>query len=199
MMRRKTLLCRSAKSLLIPHGSSLGGARPKASIIDPHGQLWIAKFPSRKTGDIGGWEAVVNILAIKAGLNVAEGKAERFTKPHHSYLTKRFDRIKDSRIHFASAMTLLGYTDGADAAAKVSYLHLAEFIVRHGAHPMPIWKNSGCDDFQYLYQYADDITKPWFPANLQGMDTIAGLRYQPYSQFLRVESEYFRNQQRARS
>jgi serine/threonine-protein kinase HipA len=123
-------------NLLISPGSSLGGARPKASVIDPQGQLWIAKFPSKKDErDIGGWEAVVNILAIKAGLNVAEGKARRFTQDHHSYLTRRFDRVKGKRIHFASAMTLLGHSDGADAAANVSYLHLAELIVRHGARP----------------------------------------------------------------
>jgi len=123
-------------SLLISPGSSLGGARPKASVIDPAGQLWIAKFPSKKDDrNIGGWEAVVNILAEKAGLRVAKGEARRFTQHHHSYLTMRFDRDKNNRFHFASAMTLLGHADGADAAANVSYLHLAEFIVRHGAHP----------------------------------------------------------------
>jgi serine/threonine-protein kinase HipA len=122
--------------LLISPGSSLGGARPKASVIDPSGQLWIAKFPSRKDDwDTGGWEGVVNILAQKAGVNAAEGNARRFTQDYHSFLTKRFDREGTGRIHFASAMTLLGQTDGADAATDVSYLHLAEFIVRHGAQP----------------------------------------------------------------
>lgn len=123
-------------NLLISPGASLGGARPKANVIDPGGQLWIAKFPSRKDDhDIGGWEAVVNDLAVKAGLSVAEGKARRFSQDYHTFLTSRFDRMKDSRIHFASAMTLLGYTDGADAASGVSYLDLAEFIMRHGARP----------------------------------------------------------------
>ena len=123
-------------NLLISPGSSLGGARPKASVSDPNGQLWIAKFPSRKDDhDMGGWEAVVNELARKAGLHVAEGKARRFTQDYHTFLTKRFDRIENKRIHFASAMTLLGYMDGADAAAGVSYLHLAEFIMRYGASP----------------------------------------------------------------
>jgi len=122
--------------LLISPGSSLGGARPKASVVDPGGQLWIAKFPSRKDDwDTGGWEAVVNNLAQKAGVNVAEGNARRFTQDYHTFLTKRFDRKGKERIHFASAMTLLGQTDGADAATHVSYLHLAEFIMRHGAEP----------------------------------------------------------------
>jgi serine/threonine-protein kinase HipA len=123
-------------NLLISPGSSLGGARPKASVVDPQGNLWIAKFPSRKDDrDMGAWEAVVNELAVKAGLQIAEGKAKRFSQDYHSFLTRRFDRIGNKRIHFASAMTLLGYTDGTDATAGVSYLHLAEFIMRHGAAP----------------------------------------------------------------
>ncbi len=118
--------------LLLP-GASLGGARPKASVIDPEGRLWIAKFPSGSDDrDIGGWEAVVNELALRAGLNVAKGQARRLTRQHHTFLTRRFDRDGDRRIHFASAMTLLGRTDGADAAIS-SYLELAECIARVGA------------------------------------------------------------------
>jgi len=125
-------------NLLIFPGSSLGGARPKASVVDPSGHLWIAKFPSRKDErDTGGWEAVVNNLAVKAGVHVAEGNARRFTQDYHTYLTKRFDRSDKGRIHFASAMTLLGMMDGeaASSAGGVSYLHIAEFIMRHGARP----------------------------------------------------------------
>jgi serine/threonine-protein kinase HipA len=123
-------------NLLISPGSSLGGARPKASVKDPGGSLWIAKFPSRNDDhDVGAWEAVVNELAVKAGVSIAEGNAKRFTQTNHTFLTKRFDRVGDKRIHFASAMTLLGYSDGMDAGMGVSYLHLAEFIMRHGAAP----------------------------------------------------------------
>jgi serine/threonine-protein kinase HipA len=112
-------------------------ARPKASVIDPGGDLWIAKFPSKgDTSDTGAWEAVVNQLAIAAGLNVAEGRAERLTARHHTYLTRRFDRLSlKKRIHFASAMTLLGRTNGENGSTGVSYLHLAEFIQRNGANP----------------------------------------------------------------
>jgi serine/threonine-protein kinase HipA len=123
-------------NLLISPGSSLGGARPKASVVDPGGELWIAKFPSGKDDrDIGGWEMVVNELAARSGVSVAEGRARRLSLHHHTFLTKRFDRRGDNRIHFASAMTLLGYTDGVDSMAGVSYLHLAEFIMRNGATP----------------------------------------------------------------
>ena len=121
-------------AMLIAPGSSLGGARPKASVIDAHNNLWIAKFPSRNDDkDIACWEMVTNQLAISAGLNVAEGKLLRFNNKFHTYLTKRFDRTAaGERIHFASAMTLLGHTDGEDASGA-SYLELMEFISRHGA------------------------------------------------------------------
>lgn len=123
-------------NLLISPGSSLGGARPKASVKDPGGNLWIAKFPSRNDDrDVGAWEAVVNELALKAGLSIAEGNAKRFSQSYHTFLTRRFDRVGDKRIHFASAMTLLGYSDGMDAGVGISYLHMVEFIVRHGAAP----------------------------------------------------------------
>ncbi len=124
-------------NLLMAPGSSLGGARPKAGVMDQDNNLWIAKFPSgNDSRDIGAWEMVVNDLAKSAGLNIAEAMVRKFTTNDHTYLTKRFDRTpKGERIHFASAMTLLGYTDGADFQEGVSYLQLAEFIIRHGAMP----------------------------------------------------------------
>jgi len=78
---------------------------------------------------------VVNELAKKAGLSIAEGKAQILSSRHHTYLSKRFDRTKlGERIHFASAMTLLGYTDGADYQDGTSYLELAEFLMQNGAN-----------------------------------------------------------------
>ena len=123
-------------NMLVAPGSSLGGARPKASVLDGKQHLWIAKFPSNNDGkDIGGWEMVVNELAIKAGLNVAEGTARQFSKKQHTFLTKRFDRTNTGeRIHFASAMTLLGLNDGNDHTEGISYLHIAEFLMRSGAN-----------------------------------------------------------------
>ncbi|MBC7904984.1 MAG: type II toxin-antitoxin system HipA family toxin [Gemmatimonadaceae bacterium] len=120
-------------NMLMAPGASLGGARPKASVVDSKNNLWIAKFPSgNDRTDIGGWEMVVNVLAKEAGLNIAEAQVKKFNSKHHSFLSKRFDRIKGKgRIHFASAMTLLGYSDGAEGA---SYLNLAEFIMQYGAN-----------------------------------------------------------------
>ena len=122
--------------MLVSPGSSLGGARPKANILDDNRDLWIAKFPSKNDGDnVGAWEMVAYELAIKCGIVMAESKAQKFSSQQHTFLTKRFDRtLQGKRIHFASAMTLLGYSDGADAENGVSYLELADFIGKYGGN-----------------------------------------------------------------
>ncbi|MCC5931554.1 MAG: HipA domain-containing protein [Cyclobacteriaceae bacterium] len=122
-------------NMLVAPGSSLGGARPKANILDPKGNLWIAKFPSKKDhDDTGAWEMVTYKMAVAAGIHMAESQAHTFSNDRHTFLTKRFDRANGGgRIHFASAMTQLGYIDGQGADEGVSYLELVEFIQRHGA------------------------------------------------------------------
>jgi serine/threonine-protein kinase HipA len=123
-------------NMLIAPGSSLGGARPKASVVDVNNHLWIAKFPSNfDDRNTGAWEMVANVLAQKSGIQMAEAMIQKFSGRHHTYLTKRFDRTEtNKRIHFASAMTLLGLSDGTDYHDDVSYLNLAEFIMRNGAN-----------------------------------------------------------------
>lgn len=123
-------------NLLIAPGSSLGGARPKASVVDAKGDLWIAKFPSKNDeGNTGAWEWVSYQMAKNSDINVSESMAKQFYSKNHTFLTKRFDRTKQSkRIHFASAMTLLGYTDGNDFQDGVSYLELVDFIKTQGAN-----------------------------------------------------------------
>jgi serine/threonine-protein kinase HipA len=121
---------------LLRPGSSLGGARPKATVLDEKGQLWIAKFPSKQDdNNTGAWEKVASDLARMCGLNVPESKLETFSKQGSTFLVKRFDRDGDRRIHFASAMTLLGKTDGASAADGTSYLDVAAFIKANGSNP----------------------------------------------------------------
>lgn len=119
--------------LLIDPGSSLGGARPKASVIDENGNLWIAKFPSsRDEKNSGAWEMVLNQLANSCGIVVPDAKLQKFSDKHHTFLSKRFDRTENNRrLHFASAMTLLGYQDGADHIDGVGYLDLAGFIIQY--------------------------------------------------------------------
>ncbi|NWB31112.1 type II toxin-antitoxin system HipA family toxin [Pseudomonas gingeri] len=121
--------------MLIAPGGSLGGARPKASVVDDSGHLWIAKFPSvRDDYDVGGWEMVVNALGNSCGLRVASGMAHRFASDHHCFMVKRFDRTEaGGRLHFASAMTLTDRIDGDDASVGASYLELAEVLIRQGA------------------------------------------------------------------
>ena len=132
------------KQLLAP-GSSLGGARPKASVSAPDGSLWIAKFPSKHDDtNVGAWEMVVHDLAVMCGLDVPEAKLENFSKMGSTFLIKRFDRDGTKRIHFASAMTLLGKNDGANAADGSSYLEIASLIRKYGATPkkdlLELWK-----------------------------------------------------------
>lgn len=120
--------------MLIAPGRSLGGARPKASVLDPKQQLWLAKFPSADDEyDVGGWESVVHALARRAGVETADATSRKFGSPHHTFLTKRFDRTaRGRRIHFASAMTLLDRNDGEVGA---SYLDLATVLIQYGARP----------------------------------------------------------------
>jgi len=130
---------------LLAPGSSLGGARPKASVQAADGSLWIAKFPSKNDEyNSGAWEKVVHDLARLCSLNVPESKLETFSKTGSTFLVKRFDRDGKKRIHFASAMTLLGKTDGASGADGTSYLDLASYIRANGAEPkqdlMELWQ-----------------------------------------------------------
>ena len=130
---------------LIKPGSSLGGARPKATVVDTKNQLWIAKFPSKNDeNDTGAWEMVAHELAALCGLNVPEARLEKFSPLGSTFLIKRFDRLENKRVHFASAMTLLEKTDGASAADGSSYLDIAAFIKSCGAQPkkdlVELWK-----------------------------------------------------------
>lgn len=122
-------------NMLMAPGSSLGGARPKANIQDTDGSLWIAKFPSQNDQqDMGAWEMLAYRLAIQSGIEMAPSRVQKFSHHQHTFLTQRFDRkIDNTRIHFASAMTLLGYTDGTDYQDGVSYLELVEFLMQNGA------------------------------------------------------------------
>lgn len=112
--------------LLLAPGSSLGGARPKSSVRDKDGHLAIAKFP-RKDDEINiiAWEAVALSLANKAGIKLPEWRIEAVGR-QQILLSKRFDRKKNIRIPFLSAMSILGAKDNEIH----SYLEIADAI-RH--------------------------------------------------------------------
>ena len=117
---------------LIDPGSSLGGARPKANVVDSDGRLHVAKFPSKK--DLENTELIEHFshrLAARAGIDVARTQTIKISKDRDLLLSQRFDRTADGRrIHFASAMSLLGLDDGAGSATGNGYLDIVEFILR---------------------------------------------------------------------
>ncbi len=117
---------------LVNPGSSLGGARPKANVRDVDGTLWIAKFPSRfDDHDIGAWEKVAHDIAKECNIPVPESRLCRYSDLGSTFLVKRFDRAYDTpgteqRIHFASAMTMLGMRDGNTDGA--GFLDLVDIV-----------------------------------------------------------------------
>lgn len=175
-----------AIKVLIAPGSSLGGARPKSSVVDTKGALWIAKFPSGEDRtDVGAWEMVVHELGEKAGINVPAASLEKFSGSHHTFLTRRFDRTpKGERLHFASAMTLLGRNDGDNFEKGASYLELVDFITSHGSRPESdleqLWKRvlffvcvSNVDDHLRNHGFLLD-EKGWCLAPAYDMNPVHG-------------------------
>ena len=119
---------------LIAPGSSLGGARPKASVRDEKGALCIAKFPSRQdTRDIAAWELVAHSLARQSGIQVPDAKALHYAESAFTtFLVRRFDRTaKGGRVAFVSAMTL---TQRKDGEAGATYLELVDLLQSRGAN-----------------------------------------------------------------
>ena len=197
---------------LIRPGSSLGGARPKATVADTRGDLWIAKFPSKNDeNDTGAWEMTVHELARQCGLNVPSAKLERFSKYGSTFLTKRFDRCGSKRVHFASAMTVLGKEDGASASDGISYLDIAAFIKSGGASPSrdlkELWKRivfsmavSNTDDHLrnhgFIYSEKGWILSPVFDVNPVPYGEQLSLNVDEYDNSISVNlavsiSEYF--------
>jgi serine/threonine-protein kinase HipA len=116
--------------MIFAPGSSLGGARPKASVMDQHGRLAIAKFP-KETDDysIEVWEAIALRLAVRAGIRTSAHELIRGAeKP--VLLSRRFDRDGAARIPFLSALSMMGLKDGE----RGSYPELVDVLTRHGAH-----------------------------------------------------------------
>jgi serine/threonine-protein kinase HipA len=122
-------------AILMAPGSSLGGARPKANILDDEQHPWIAKFPSKHdTIDKAKWEYLAYRLAIKAGIEMSESKIENISGSYSTFFTKRFDRKNGERIHFSSAMTMTGNNEDIVKDNTPSYLDLAEFIQFTGSN-----------------------------------------------------------------
>jgi serine/threonine-protein kinase HipA len=118
--------------LLIAPGSSLGGARPKASVRDSDGTLAIAKFPHRDDdANIVLWEGVALRLAAFAGIAVPQWRVEPVANNKAALVLRRFDRRNGTRVPFLSAMSMLGAADNEPH----SYLEIAEALRQQGAAP----------------------------------------------------------------
>lgn len=126
--------------LLLAPGSSLGGARPKASVKDKKGNLCIAKFPRHDDEyNVVAWEAVALTLASKAGLQVPRFELEKITDKD-VLIVWRFDRTREQRrISYLSAMSMLGARDNE----QHSYLEIVDAIRQYGAAPGKTCANYG--------------------------------------------------------
>jgi serine/threonine-protein kinase HipA len=117
---------------LFAAGSSLGGARPKASVVDADGTLSIAKFPRKGESaldDVCAWEKVALDIFAACGLAVPASRLLRLSG-RSVLLVKRFDREGVRRIPYLSGISAIGGRDGADG---YSYLDLADFLAQEGA------------------------------------------------------------------
>ncbi|MBK9562515.1 MAG: type II toxin-antitoxin system HipA family toxin [Micavibrio sp.] len=154
--------------MLLAPGSSLGGARPKASIRDTNGALSIAKFPKKMTHIMSLFgEAVALTLAAKAGIRTAEWRLENILdKP--VLVLKRFDRNGDIRIPFLSAMSMVGGVDNEEH----SYLELSDALQMHGASPdadrVELWRRivftimiSNVDDHLRNHGFMYERSRGW--------------------------------------
>jgi serine/threonine-protein kinase HipA len=117
--------------LLLAPGSSLGGARPKASVHDKGEHLAIAKFPNKLDEiNIVLWEALALTLAKQAKITVPISRIEKvLNRP--VLISRRFDRLQKKRIPFLSAMSMLGAKDNE----MHSYLEIVDALRQHGSHP----------------------------------------------------------------
>jgi len=126
--------------LIFAPGSSLGGARPKASVMDQHRHLAIAKFPKENDEySVELWEAVAFALARRAGIRTPEHELIRVAD-RPVMLSRRFDRIDDKRVPFLSGLSMMGLKDGE----RGSYPELVDVLTQHGARAK--------DDARELYR-----------------------------------------------
>ena len=154
--------------LLFAPGSSLGGARPKASLRDTDHHLAIAKFPRHDDEyNVVAWEAVALQLARKAGITVPDSRLEHVGgKP--VIVLRRFDRIARQRIPFVSAMSMLGSRENETH----SYMEIADALRLHGAAPKQdipaLWRRmvfnilvSNTDDHLRNHGFVYESTRGW--------------------------------------
>lgn len=121
------------KVLLSP-GSSLGGSRPKATLYNNDGELYLAKFGHKDDEyDVSKIEYFTYLLAKSVGIDISDSSFIEISSKRSVFLTKRFDRNKDERIHYVSFMTLFGANDGD--SPSYSYVDIAEKLQMTSKNP----------------------------------------------------------------
>ena len=117
-------------AIIFAPGSSLGGARPKSSIVDTQGRLAIAKFPKESDDySVEIWEHIALVLAARAGMDVATHEL-KMVDGRYVLISWRFDRKQQQRIPFLSAMSLLQAKDGD----RASYPEIVDELSQHGGN-----------------------------------------------------------------
>ncbi len=172
---------------LVRAGSSLGGARPKAHVLDRAGRVAIAKFPSVSSDawDVMAWEKVSLDLASRAGVIVPGSQLIR-AGHRHVLIVDRFDRNGQARVGYASAMTMLE----ADARQQRSYLEIADVIEERSRAATKdlhqLWRRialsiliSNTDDHLRNHGFLHDRGESWTlsPAFDLNPDPRPGLKY----------------------
>jgi serine/threonine-protein kinase HipA len=167
--------------LLLAPGSSLGGARPKASVVDLDGHLALAKF-GKKDDEFSAvlWEAVALTLAGNAGIHTSEWRLITTTATP-VLLVRRFDRKKEQRIPFLSAMSMLGASDREEHC----YLEIAYALEQYGAKPEKdleqLWRRivftvliSNTDDHLRNHGFLYDTARGWYLSPAYDMNPVPG-------------------------
>lgn len=167
--------------LLLAPGSSLGGARPKASVVDVDGHLALAKF-GKKDDEFSTvlWEAVALTLAEKAGIHTIRWRLIT-SADTPVLLIRRFDRKKDLRIPFLSAMSMLGAADNEEH----SYLEIAYALEQYGAKPEKdleqLWRRivftvliSNTDNHLRNHGFLYDTARGWYLSPAYDINPVPG-------------------------
>lgn len=182
---------------LVHPGSSLGGARPKAGVIGDDGHLYVAKFPSMNDDyDVALWEHHSHLLAKAAGIIAAETSVFETAGRHHTLLSKRFDRTAEKRRrHFASAMTLLGLTDGSNAKTGNGYLDIVDFILQNcrdvESNLRQLFRRVA---FNIAIGNSDDHFRNHGFAHLTRLDALACLRHESHLAWISSVTHQFIHQ-----
>lgn len=120
--------------VLISPGSSLGGSRPKATLYNNDGELYLAKFGHKNDEyDVSKIEYFTYLLAKNVGIDISDSSFIEISNKRSVFLTKRFDRNKEERIHYVSFMTLFGASDGD--SSSYSYVDIAEKLQMVSKNP----------------------------------------------------------------